>query len=100
MTDLLTHAEYIAIADAFDLPSSPFIDGKYQRGHGPMLATNNPATGEEITQISTASSEDVDLAVTKAREAFDQGHWSKLDPDARKDVLIRCLLYTSPSPRD
>ena len=95
MTDLLTKAEYAAIAGSLDLPRSPFVDGKYQRGNGPMMATTNPATGEEITQISTADASDVDLAVTKAREAFDQGHWSKMDPDARKDVLIRlCKLLT------
>ena len=93
MTDLLTQAEYKAIAEALDPPRTPFIDGKCQRGDGPMMATMNPATGDEITQISTASAKDVDLAVTKAREAFDQGHWSKLDPEARKDVLIRlCKL--------
>ena len=95
MTDLLTKAEYAAIADTLDLPRSPFIDGKFQRGSGPMMATTNPATGKEITQISTANAKDVDLAVTKAREAFDQGHWSKKEPDARKDVLIRlCKLLT------
>ena len=95
MTDLLTKAEYAAIAGTLDLPRSPFIDGKYQRGSGPMMATTNPATGEEITQISTADANDVDLAVTKAREAFDQGRWSKMDPEARKDVLIRlCKLLT------
>lgn len=95
MTDLLTHAEYRAIADALDVPRSPFIDGKYQRGQGPMMATTNPASGDEITQISTANAADVDLAVAKAREAFDQGRWAKLDPDARKDVLIRlCKLIT------
>ena len=95
MTDLLTHAEYQAIAAALDLPRSPFIDGKYRAGNGPMMATTNPATGDEIAQISCADAADVDLAVAKAREAFDQGHWSKLDPDARKDVLIRlCKLIT------
>ncbi|NNE52574.1 MAG: aldehyde dehydrogenase [Sulfitobacter sp.] len=95
MTDLLTLEEYRALAEALDPPQSPFIDGKYQRGHGPMMATINPATGEEITQISTANAEDVDLAVSRARNAFDQGHWSKLDPEARKDVLIRlCKLIT------
>ncbi|MDF1728976.1 MAG: aldehyde dehydrogenase family protein, partial [Sulfitobacter sp.] len=87
MTDLLTHAEYRAIADSLDVPRTPFIDGKYQRGRGPMMVTTNPATGDKIAEISTANAEDVDLAVTKAREAFDQGRWSKLDPDARKDVL-------------
>ena len=95
MTNLLTHAEYSAIAEALDPPRSPFIDGKYQRGNGPMMATTNPASGAEIAQISTADTTDVDLAVTKAREAFDQGRWSKMDPDARKDVLIRlCKLIT------
>ncbi|SLN44442.1 aldehyde dehydrogenase [Pseudooctadecabacter jejudonensis] len=95
MTDLLTHAEYQAIADSLDPPRSPFIDGKFQRGAGPMMPTTNPATGQEITQISTATTQDVDLAVAKAREAFDQGRWSKLDPAQRKDVLIRlCKLMT------
>ena len=95
MTNLLTYAEYFAIAEALDPPRSPFIDGKYQRGNGPMMATINPASGAEIAQISTADTTDVDLAVTKAREAFDQGRWSKMDPDARKEVMIRlCKLIT------
>ncbi len=37
----------------------------------------------------------MDFAVGKAREAFEQGHWSRLHPSARKDVLIRlCKLIT------
>ena len=58
-----------------------------------MMATHNPATGEEIAKISTANNVDVDVAVAKAREAFDQGHWSKQHPAERKDALIRlCRL--------
>ena len=95
MSELLTHAEYKAIADAIEPPCCPFIDGKYQRGNGATMATTNPATGAEIAQIATADSGDVDLAVSKAREAFEQGRWSKLDPEERKDVLIRlCKLLT------
>ena len=56
-----------------------------------MMATTNPATGDTLTQISTADASDVDLAVTKAREAFDQGRWAKLHPGDRKDVLIRLV---------
>ena len=74
MSDLLTHKEYVALASSFDLPKGPFIDGKYCRGTRPMMATHNPATGEEITKISTATDVDVDVAVVKARKAFDQGH--------------------------
>jgi gamma-glutamyl-gamma-aminobutyraldehyde dehydrogenase len=95
MSDLLTHAEYIAIADQMDFPATPFIDGKYRKGLGPVMPTINPATGETIAKISTANSEDVDFAVQKAREAFDQGRWAKLHPSERKDVLIRfCKLIT------
>ncbi|MBT8459282.1 MAG: aldehyde dehydrogenase [Boseongicola sp.] len=95
MTDLLTRAEYQAIAQDLDLPRTAFIDGKYRAGAGPVFATTNPATGEKLADISGCNVEDVDFAVSKAREAFDQGHWSKLHPSKRKDVLIRlCKLIT------
>ena len=95
MTELLTRAEYAAIAADLDLPTTPYIDGKFRKGRGKAMDTLNPATGERLAKISTASAKDVDLAVEKAREAFDQGHWSKLHPSARKDVLIRlCKLIT------
>ena len=95
MTDLLTHAEYQAIAGSLTLPRAPFIDGKFHKGAGPMMATINPATGAELAQISTANAADVDLCVSKARDAFDQGRWAKIHPSERKDTLIRlCKLIT------
>ncbi len=95
MTDLLTRDEYAAIAADLTLPAAPFIDGKFRRGAGPMMATINPATGAPLVSISTATEQDVDLAVDKAREAFDQGRWARLHPSERKDVLIRlCKLMT------
>lgn len=89
MTDLLTRAEYAAIAAGLSFPSAPFIDGRFRKGRGPALATLNPATGEEITRIATANAADVDLAVGKAREAFGQGVWRTAHPSQRKEVLIR-----------
>ena len=95
MTDLLTRDEYAAIAADFNFPRSAFIDGKFHPGSGPDMPTINPATGETICTIKTCSAEDIDLAVAKAREAFEQGHWSKLHPAERKDVMIRlCKLIT------
>ncbi|WP_436399120.1 aldehyde dehydrogenase [Roseobacter sp. S98] len=95
MTDLLTRAEYSAIAADIDLPSAPYIDGKFRPGSGPVMSTVNPATGDVLTEIVTANQADVDLAVQKAREAFDQGHWSRMHPANRKDILIRlCKLIT------
>ena len=95
MSDLLTTAEYKALAADLNLPRTAFIDGKYRAGHGAVFATLNPATGVPLAEISGCNAQDVDLAVSKAREAFDQGHWAKRAPSDRKDVLIRlCKLIT------
>ena len=95
MTDLLTRAEYAAIAAEIDFPRAPFIDGKYRKGKGGMMATVNPATGETLAEIAVCNAQDVDFAVGKAREAFDRGGWATLHPSDRKDVLIRlCKLIT------
>ena len=95
MTDLLTHDEYKAIAGSIDFPKAAFIEGSYRAGSGAALATINPATGETLCEIAACNTDDVDRAVDKAREAFDQGHWATLHPSARKDVLIRlCKLIT------
>ena len=95
MSDLLSQAEYQAIAADLDLPRTAFIDGKYRAGSGKAFATVNPATGAALAEITGCNGEDVDFAVTKAREAFDQGVWAKRHPSERKDVLIRlCKLIT------
>ncbi len=95
MSDLLTHAEYQAIAQQLDFPRTAFIDGKYRAGSGKTFPTINPATEDALAEITGCNAVDVDFAVGKAREAFDQGHWSKLHPSDRKDVLIRlCKLIT------
>ena len=95
MTDLLTREEYAAIAAQMSFPKSAFIDGKFQPGKGDKLETTNPATGEKLATIAACNGDDVDLAVSKAREAFDQGHWAKMHPADRKDVLIKlCKLIT------
>jgi len=95
MTDLLTQAEYQAIAADIEFPRTAFIDGKYRAGTGAAFDTVNPATGKVLVEIAGCGAADVDFAVGKARAAFDQGHWSKMHPSARKDVLIRlCKLMT------
>ena len=93
---LLTKDEYKAIAAELEFPTSAFVDGGYRpAASGKTFATVNPATGEELAQIVACGAEDVDFAVLKAREAFDDGRWSRLHPSERKDVLIRlCKLLT------
>jgi 4-(gamma-glutamylamino)butanal dehydrogenase len=90
MTDLLTHAEYQAIARELNLPCNAFIDGKFQPAKSKKtFASVNPATGKTIANIAACDARDVDFTVKKAREAFADGRWSRLHPGERKQVLIR-----------
>ena len=90
MTELLTREEYGAIAAALELPCNAFIDGSFRpAASGKTFTTTNPATGVALGEVAACAAEDVDLAVAKAREAFDDGRWSRLHPGARKEVLLR-----------
>jgi len=90
MPDLLTHEEYQAIGKSLDFPTNAFINGQFQASKsGNTFETINPATGQVIAKIAACNADDVNHAVTKAREAFDQGHWSKLHPSERKEALIK-----------
>ncbi|MEX0371329.1 MAG: aldehyde dehydrogenase [Tateyamaria sp.] len=93
---MLTTEEYKSIAADLTPPTTAFIDGGYRPAmSGNTFDTINPATGEVIAQVAACGAADVDVAVAKAREAFDDGRWSRLHPSDRKNVLIRlCKLMT------
>ncbi|MCR9139309.1 MAG: aldehyde dehydrogenase [Alphaproteobacteria bacterium] len=96
MSELLTRDEYAAIAAALDCPTQAFIDGAFRPAKsGATFESINPATGDVVANVAACGEADVDLAVHKAREAFDDGRWSRQTPGERKDVLIRlCKLIT------
>lgn len=90
MSDLLTADEYRALAKTINLPTGAFIDGSFRPAiSGATFASVNPATGEPLAQIASCGPADVDFAVEKARDAFEDGRWSKLHPSERKEILIR-----------
>jgi aldehyde dehydrogenase (NAD+) len=64
------------------------IDGHWVEGMK-KFDTINPATGEVLTQISAASSADVDHAVEAARRAFEDrnGPWRKLSASERGRLI-------------
>ncbi len=94
MPNLLTHEEYQAIARNLSLPLNAYINGKFAAPKsGNRMDTLNPATGEHLGEMANCGAEDVDYAVTKAREVFDRGEWSRMHPSARKEVMIQlCKL--------
>jgi 4-(gamma-glutamylamino)butanal dehydrogenase len=92
MTGLLTTEEYKAIAKGLSLPSQAFIDGAFRPAKsGKTFDTLNPATGRVLARVAACDASDVDFAVSKARQAFDDGRWSRLPPKERKEALIRLV---------
>jgi len=69
-------------------PKRLLIGGEWvEAASGQTFATIDPATDEEICQVPLAGAEDVDRAVSAAREAFEDGRWSQIDPRKRAKVL-------------
>ncbi|GAB3271446.1 aldehyde dehydrogenase family protein [Kineosporia babensis] len=56
---------------------------------GAEFETINPATGEVITKVAEAKAADVDRAVKAAREAFENGPWSRMKPKERAAAIWR-----------
>ncbi len=101
MADLLTCEEYHALARTLCLPQNAFIDGSFRPAlSGETFETTNPATGAVLGTVAACGAADVDFAVSKAREAFDDGRWAKLPPGARKEVLIRLAKLMTRNARE
>lgn len=86
----------------FDLPVQPqtqaFLNRKLKMligdqwqdaASGQSLSFRNPASGEILGEVPSASAEDVDRAVQAARKAFDDSDWSRMRPRERQNLLWR-----------
>jgi aldehyde dehydrogenase (NAD+) len=70
-------------------PGKLFIDGKWVDSvSGKTFDTLNPATEEVLTCVAEGDSADIDLAVTAARKAFEEGPWRNIDARDRGRVLL------------
>lgn len=67
---------------------SLFINGEFKESKTkqPII---NPSCGEVIAEAAVASKEEVGLAVSSARKAFDAGPWPKISLSERKDFLLK-----------
>ena len=67
-----------------------FIGGKWvPSASGKTFETIHPATEEVICEVAEGDKEDVDAAVDAAREAFDNGPWSKMDARDRGQLMYK-----------
>src|SRR5690349_7813466 len=98
MTDLTQPAEF-TLEYATSQESTAIVDLRDEYGlwvggewvearSGASFPTINPATEEQLAVVAEAGEEDVDLAVTAARAAFDDG-WRDLPGKERAKYLYR-----------
>src|SRR5260370_10050736 len=72
-------------------PTKLLINGKWVDSvSGKTFPTNNPSTGDVITQVAESDAADVDKGVAAARAAFDKGLWRKMSA-AERGVLMNKL---------
>ncbi|MRK20202.1 aldehyde dehydrogenase family protein, partial [Pseudomonas sp. JG-B] len=73
-----------------DRPHRMLIGAKWQdAASGNTMSFRNPATGEILGEVPSATAEDVDRAVQAARQAFDDSAWSRMRPRERQNLLWR-----------
>ncbi len=71
-------------------PGKLFINGNWVDSvSGKTFNTINPATEEIITSVAEGDRADIDLAVSAARKAFENGPWRKMDVRDRGRILLK-----------
>ena len=67
-----------------------FIDGEWVEGsEAQIMATQNPATGEDWATFACAAPADVDRAITAARRVLDEPVWRDMTQTQRGKLLYR-----------
>ncbi|MDN5675183.1 MAG: aldehyde dehydrogenase family protein, partial [Pseudomonas sp.] len=88
MAELLSKEQYAAIAADLQLRTQAFIDGEFRDAiSGRTFVTTNPATGKQLAEVAACDVNDVNVAVAAAKRVFEEGTWSKMQPNDRKHVL-------------
>jgi gamma-glutamyl-gamma-aminobutyraldehyde dehydrogenase len=86
----VTQASWTTLAAELAPRHQLFIDGDWHdAASGDTFETLSPRDGTVLAHVARGSDADVDAAVRSARQAFDDGRWSRIAPSQRKQVLLR-----------
>ena len=67
-----------------------YINGAWEdSSNGKQIDVKNPATGQVMAHVPSASKDDVKSAIDAAMDSFNSGTWSKLPPGDRSNVLLK-----------
>jgi acyl-CoA reductase-like NAD-dependent aldehyde dehydrogenase len=69
--------------------SGHFIDGKWHEQNDAAIEVFNPADESAIGHIAAGGAQEVDMAVSAARRAFDRADWQGMPAAQRERLLLR-----------
>ena len=76
------------VSDFISKPRKMMINGQWVDSiSGKTFPTYDPATGKVLAQVAEGAAEDIGLAVSAARRAFDQGPWRRLTSSERGRLI-------------
>jgi len=83
-------ADYHAQARKLSLPTQAFINGAHTAAtSGDTFECRSPIDGQILATIAACDAEDVNRAVTAARNVFEAGTWSEMAPRDRKTIMLK-----------
>ncbi|XP_002130073.4 cytosolic 10-formyltetrahydrofolate dehydrogenase [Ciona intestinalis] len=84
------YAEKEVKGNMLQMPHQLFINNEFvDAANGDEYNTINPADESVICKVSKATIEDVDEAVEAAKEAFEVGPWSTMNPRDRGEMMFK-----------
>jgi 4-guanidinobutyraldehyde dehydrogenase / NAD-dependent aldehyde dehydrogenase len=81
--------DWIIRSQEINLEVRNFIEGRSTTVGGEPMEKVSPRDGQAICQFGAGDLRDVEECVSSARRAFDDGRWSKLPPQSRKEILLK-----------
>lgn len=86
----MSFAESVARAKgSVSIRTGAFINGAFRPAKsGATMACLTPIDGSTLGEISACDAADIDDAVAAARASFEAGHWRKLGPRQKRDVML------------
>jgi 4-guanidinobutyraldehyde dehydrogenase / NAD-dependent aldehyde dehydrogenase len=84
----MKNTDWQTLSTQIQLDGRAFVNGKRLQSKTSFDCIS-PIDGKKIAEISRGDAEDIDIAVTSARTAFEDGRWSHKSPRERKNTMLR-----------
>src|SRR5262245_5390490 len=81
--------DWLEKSRSLDLRICNFIDGGWSDGTGKMLEKYGPRDGQPLIRFRASEPSDISAAVSVGRRAFEDGRWSQLPVQRRKEILYK-----------